>query len=114
MRCVRGERLSGDNVQQAIIDLIRRAAVVIADVSDDHRNTLIEAGIAMGCGTRLKLMCREPPAGAPLKKRFMFEGQEFFWYRTARGTVGSVLLLRAAVSPPRLCRRAERATTPHR
>lgn len=83
MRCVRGERLSGDNVQAAIVDLIRRAAVVIADVSDDHRNTLIEAGIAMGAGTRLKLMCREPPSGAPLKKRFMFEGQEFFWYRTA-------------------------------
>jgi hypothetical protein len=82
MRCERGERLSGDNVQTAIIDLIRRAAVVIADVSDDHRNTLIEAGVAMGSGTRLKLMCREPPAGAQFKKRFMFEGQEFFWYRT--------------------------------
>lgn len=88
MRCVRGERLSGDNVQTAITDLIRRAAVVIADVSDDHRNTLIEAGIAMGSGTRLKLMCREPPAGAPLKKRFMFEGQEFFWYRTPEERLG--------------------------
>jgi hypothetical protein len=88
MRCVRGERLSGDNVQTAIIDLIRRAAVVIADVSDDHRNTLIEAGIAMGSGTRLKLMCREPPPGAPLKKRFMFEGQEFYWYRTPEERLG--------------------------
>jgi len=88
MRCERGERLSGDNVQTAIIDLIRRAAVVIADVSDDHRNTLIEAGIAMGSGTRLKLMCREPPAGASLKKRFMFEGQEFFWYRTPQERLG--------------------------
>jgi hypothetical protein len=39
MLCVRGERLAGDNVQLAIIDLIRRAAVVIADVSDDNRNT---------------------------------------------------------------------------
>lgn len=82
MLCVRGERVAGDNVQQSIIDLIRRAAVVIADVSDDNRNTLVEAGIAMGSGTRLKLICREPPEGAPLKKRFMFEGQEYFWYRT--------------------------------
>jgi len=82
MRCFRGERVPGDNVQTAIVDLIRRAAVVIADVSDDHRNTLIEAGISMGAGTRLKLMCQQPPTGAPLKKRFMFEGQEFFWYRT--------------------------------
>jgi hypothetical protein len=88
MLCVRGERLSGDNVQNAIIHLIRRAAVVIADVSDDHRNTLIEAGIAMGGGTRLKLMCRDPGGGTPLKKRFMFEGQEFFWYKTPEERLG--------------------------
>jgi hypothetical protein len=88
MRCVRGERLAGDNVQASIVERIRNAAVVLADVTDDNRNTLIEAGIAMGCGTRLKLMCREPPPGAPLKKRFMFEGQEFFWYRTAEERLG--------------------------
>lgn len=88
MQCVRGERLSGDNVQTAIIDLIRRAAVVIADVSDDHRNTLIEAGVAMGGGTPLKLMCRQPPAEAPLKRRFMFEGQEFYWYSTPEQRLG--------------------------
>ena len=88
MRCVRGDRLSADNVQAAILDRIRRAAVVIADVSDDHRNTLIEAGAAMGSGTRLKLMCREPPSGEPLKKRFMFEGQELFWYRSEEQRLG--------------------------
>jgi hypothetical protein len=88
MRCVRGERLSGDNVQTEIIKLIRRSAVVIADVSDDHRNSLIEAGIAMGCGTKLKLMAREPPEGGPLKKRFMFEGQEFYWYKTPEERLG--------------------------
>jgi len=83
MRCVRGERLSGENVQTAIIDLIRRAAVVIGDVSDDHRNTLIESGIAMGSGTPLKLICRKPANGVPLKKRFMLEGHEFYWYQTS-------------------------------
>jgi hypothetical protein len=88
MPCVRGERLQGDHVQAAIVDRIRRAAVVIADVSDDNRNSLIEAGVAMGCGTRLKLMAREPPAGAPLKKRFMFEGQEYAWYRTPEERLG--------------------------
>jgi hypothetical protein len=88
MHCVRGERLSGDNAQQSIIDLIRRAAVVIADVSDDHRNTLIETGIAMGSGTRLKLMCRQPMDTTPLKKRFMFEGQEFHWYQTPEDRLG--------------------------
>jgi len=88
MRCERGEPLSTDNVQTGIIDLIRRAAVVIADVSDDHRNTLIEAGVAMGSGTPLKLMAREPPTGAPLKKRFMFEGQELYWYSTPEQRLG--------------------------
>ena len=98
MRCVRGDRLSADNVQAAILDRIRRAAVVIADVSDDHRNTLIEAGAAMGSGTRLKLMCREPPSGEPLKKRFMFEGQEFVLVSLRGAKARALLLLRTAVS----------------
>jgi TIR domain len=88
MRCVRGERLSGANVQAAIIDLIQRAAVVIADVSDDHRNTLIEAGVAMGSGTELKFICRAPPDGVFPKKPFMFEGREFFWYHKPEERLG--------------------------
>ena len=88
MRCVRGERVASDNVQAAIVDLIRRAALVIADVSDDHRNTLIEAGVAMGSGTKLKLICRAPEAGTQFKKRFMFEGLEYFWYRTPEERLG--------------------------
>jgi hypothetical protein len=88
MSCVRGERLFSANVQYAIIDLIRRAAVVIADVSDDHRNILIEAGIAMGTGTRLKLICRRPSSGNLPKKAFMFEGLELNWYETAEERLG--------------------------
>lgn len=88
MPCVRGERLAADNVQTAIIDRIRRAAVIIADVSDDNRNTLIEVGVAMGCGTQVKLMCKKPIDGAPLKKRFMFEGQEYYWYSTPEERLG--------------------------
>jgi hypothetical protein len=84
MRCIRGERLQGDNVQKAIINLIRRAAVIIADVSDGNRNTLIDAGIAMGSDTPLKLISRAPPAGQTFKKRFMFEGQEVLWHQTEK------------------------------
>lgn len=87
MRCVRGQRLTGDNVQQGIIEVIRRAAVVIADVSDNHLNTLIEAGIAMGSGTRLKLIARKPEGEFP-KKRFMFEGQEYHWYASEEERLG--------------------------
>src|SRR5262249_28276312 len=38
MKCVRGVRLSGQHVQEEIIDRIRNASFVIADVTDDHRN----------------------------------------------------------------------------
>jgi hypothetical protein len=87
LTCVRGQRLGGDNVQREIVDRIRRAAAVIADVTDDNRNTLIEAGIAMGAGTRLKLIAHAP-AGAIPKKRFMFEGQELLLYRTEEERIG--------------------------
>jgi TIR domain len=80
MTCMQGQGFTGQHVQQAIIDRIRRAAFVLADVSDDHRNSLIESGIAMGSGTPLHLMCRVPENGS-LKRRFMFEDMEMNWYR---------------------------------
>ncbi len=88
MECSLGERLSGENVQLEIVDRIRRAAVVIADVSDDHRNTLIEAGIAMGAGTNLKLICQKGVGDPFPKKRFMFEGQEYHWYSSPEEKLG--------------------------
>ena len=87
MLCVRGERLAGENVQAAIIDRVRRAAVVVADVTDDPRNTLIEAGVAMGSGTSLKLIVHAPGGVIP-KKRFMFEGHEVFGYATPEERLG--------------------------
>lgn len=89
LRCVRGERVNParGTAQQAIVDLIRRAAVVIADVSDDHRNTLIEAGIAMGAGTPLRLIVNSP-GGVKPTRRFMFEGQEFHGYATPEDRLG--------------------------
>ena len=89
MRCVRGERVpaGSDTVQRAIVDLIRRAALVIADVTDDHRNTLIETGIAMGCGTPLRLIVHAPGGQMP-KRRFMFEGQEYHGYQSPEERLG--------------------------
>ena len=80
MTCMQGQGFSGQHVQQAIIDRIRRAAFILADVTDDHRNSLIEAGIAMGSGTPLHLMCKVPENDS-LKRRFMFEDMEMNWYR---------------------------------
>ena len=84
MRCIQGERLQrGDDAPKEITDLIRRAALIIADVSENNRNTLIEAGIAMGTGNpdRLKLISSgKTTQPGPPKKPFMFEGREFEWY----------------------------------
>ncbi len=87
MACVRGERMLGNNIQEAIIDSVRRAMVVIADVTDDHRNTLIEAGIALGSGTPVKLIAHTPDGILP-KKRFMFEGQELHGYSSPEERLG--------------------------
>lgn len=89
MRCVLGRGMRGQHIQQAIIDRIRRAAVVIADVSDDNRNSLIEAGVALGAGTDLHLLCRVPADGSR-KRRFMFEDREMNWYETPLERLGMV------------------------
>ena len=81
MPCFLGQRLGGQHVQQAIVDRIGDAAVVIADVTNNHFNTLIETGVAIGKGTPLHLMSKIPDDGSR-KRRFMFEDMEMNWYET--------------------------------
>jgi hypothetical protein len=89
MASVRGVNLSGQHVQAAIVERIQNAGFVIADVSDDNRNTLIEAGVALGARTPLHLLCR-PPADGSLKRRFMFEDREMHWYQNPVERLGLV------------------------
>jgi hypothetical protein len=79
MTCVRGRDLTGQHAQDAIVDQIRGAAFVIADITDDNRNSLIESGVARGAGVPLHLMCRLPPDGNR-KTRFMLQDMEIHWY----------------------------------
>ena len=88
MTCVRGIRLTEQHAQTAIIERIRSAGFVIADVSEDHRNTLIEAGVALGSGTPLHLLS-QPPADGSLKTRFMFQDREINWYQDGVDRLGS-------------------------
>jgi hypothetical protein len=88
IKCIRGQGLSGQHVQKAIVDRIQRAAFCIADVSNDSRNSLIEAGAALGAGTPLHLISL-PPADGSWKRRFMFEDIEMNWYRNAIERIGS-------------------------
>lgn len=87
MSCMQGRGFTGQHVQRAITDRISRAAFVLADVSENHRNSLIEAGIAMGAKTPLYLMSSIPGDGSR-HRRFMFEAMEMNWYRNALERLG--------------------------
>jgi hypothetical protein len=75
-----GEGLSGANAPKAIVDLIRRAALVVADISCDRRNTMIEVGAAMALDKELRLLVKNDPPGSTPKKAFMLEGREVLGY----------------------------------
>lgn len=87
MPCLLGQQLQGQHAQREIIDSIRGAQFVLADVTNDHRNSLIEAGIARGAETRLHLMCQMPESGV-LSTRFMFRDLEMNWYRNPVQKIG--------------------------
>jgi TIR domain len=59
MPCVIGQDIMEDHLQKAISDKISGAFIVIADISEDNRNTLIEAGIARGAGRKLHPLARK-------------------------------------------------------
>jgi hypothetical protein len=85
--CILGHQLSGQHAQAEIIASIRGALFMIADVSEDGGiNTLIEAGIALGAGTRLHLVAR----GAPKAPRFMFRDIEINFCNSDLEFLGSI------------------------
>jgi hypothetical protein len=89
MTCVQGKDLSGQHAQEAIVERIRGAAFVIADVTDDNRNALIESGVARGAGVPLHLTCRLPENGNR-KTRFMLQDMEVNWYSNSLDRIGAM------------------------
>ncbi|HKO56382.1 MAG TPA: toll/interleukin-1 receptor domain-containing protein [Thermoanaerobaculia bacterium] len=77
IECVMGANMAEQHAQLAIIQSIAGALFMLADISDDNRNTLIEAGIARGAGTRLYLFAAGSP---PQQTRFMFRDMEVRFY----------------------------------
>lgn len=93
-RCILGEDINHGNLQQQIIDRIRNAYVMIADITGDEQciscveegavskdkayrfNTCIEAGIARGANTDLFIIAKEPRKSPP----FMFRDIEVRHY----------------------------------
>src|SRR5262249_40227540 len=53
MQCMLGQRLRGQHAQHEIVERIQNAEFVLADISANHLNSLVEAGIARGAHTRL-------------------------------------------------------------
>jgi hypothetical protein len=82
MECLIGQNLEGQHVQSEIIDRIKNAEFVVADVSDNRPNSLIEAGIARGADVRLHLICKAPESGS-LNIPFMLRHIEVGRYRDA-------------------------------
>jgi TIR domain len=89
MTCVQGLYLTGQHAQQAIVEQIRDAAFVIADITDDNRNSLIESGVARGAGVPLHLIC-QLPADGNRKTRFMLQDMEINWYSNSLERIGIV------------------------
>lgn len=93
-RCILGEDINKGSLQQQIIDRIRSAYVMIADITGDNQcanceaegkvskdklfrfNTCIEAGIARGADTDLFIIAKEPRQAPP----FMFRDIEVRHY----------------------------------
>jgi TIR domain len=86
MPCIIGDRLREGQVQQLITKKICDAFVMIADISEDNINTLVEAGIARGAGTTLHLVARGRRRSPP----FMFRDQQVEYYSNDTELLGIV------------------------
>ncbi len=76
MPCIFGENIREGEVQKVITEKISSALMMIADVSGDNINTLIEAGIARGANKQFYLVAREPRRSPP----FMFHDHQVWHY----------------------------------
>jgi len=71
-----GENIRESEVQKVINEKISSALMMIADISDDNINTLIEAGIARGANKQFYLVASGPRRRPP----FMFRDQQVWYY----------------------------------
>jgi hypothetical protein len=86
MQCIMGDDIREGQIQQVIIDFVRRAFFVIADISEENLNSCIEAGVALGATRRLHLVAAAPRRRPP----FMFRDQQVWHYSDDTDLVGRV------------------------
>jgi Caspase domain/TIR domain len=88
--CLIGRNVEGKHAQEEIIERIRNAEFVLADISANDRNSQIEAGVARGAGRPLHLISRRPPKSVKLSTRFMLRDLEVDWYENALDRIGII------------------------
>lgn len=86
LECIMGQNLYGQHAQREIISRIKNALFMLADISADNKNTLIEAGVARGAETPLFLL----ESGDPRPTRFMFRDLEVNFYKDSVDLLGIV------------------------
>jgi hypothetical protein len=89
MRCVIGEDIqvsAYQSVQEEIVQYIRKAFYVLADISGENINTLIEAGMARGAKIPYSLLS----AGTRQRPPFMFRDSQVFFYTDSIDLLGIV------------------------
>ncbi len=65
MPCITGDKITESHIREAITEQIRRAFMVIDDISENNINSCIEAGIAIGAKRPLNLIARVPRGKVP-------------------------------------------------
>ena len=76
MATIVGTDIHENNLQSAIIEKIRDAFVVLADITDDNLNTCIEAGMGLAVGTNVEIVSR----GGARRPPFMLRAQQMPTY----------------------------------
>jgi hypothetical protein len=76
--CITGDKLTGQQVSNDITKTISGALAMIADISGDNLNTLIEVGIALGAGITTFLVALGP---SHTPTPFMLRDKQILWYK---------------------------------
>ena len=76
IKCILGDEIHESEIQKVITSRIKRALIVLADITGHNLNTCIEVGIARGSGRNFHLISKKPR----IKPPFMFRDQQIWFY----------------------------------
>ncbi|WP_321421364.1 toll/interleukin-1 receptor domain-containing protein [uncultured Methanobacterium sp.] len=86
MSCLMGDKIREGAVQKTITQKISESFLMIADITEENINTLIEAGIARGAYKNYYLIAKGEPRSPP----FMFRDQQVWYYKDDVELIGYI------------------------